>query len=103
MRCTTSPASERAGYSSGRRRLDERVGETHFDERLPGDAEPAGFLVDLAEQVDGEIHVDALDRLAGAAGLAAVHVRGEVHAGVVHGVEFHGYHRAQFEISSRVG
>ena len=68
--------------------LDERVGQANLDERLSGDAEPTGLLIDLAQQVDREVHVDTLDRSAGANRLAEVHVRRQIDTGVVHGVEF---------------
>lgn len=46
--------------------LDERVGQSDFDECLPGHTESTGLLIDLAQQVYRKVHVDALDRSAGA-------------------------------------
>jgi hypothetical protein len=45
--------------------LDERVGEPDPDERLSGDAEPPGFLIDLAQEVHRDVHVHALDCASG--------------------------------------
>lgn len=70
--------------------LDERVGQSDLDERLSGDAEPAGLLIDLAQEVYREVHVHSLDRSAGADRLAEVHVRRQVDAGVVHRIELGG-------------
>jgi hypothetical protein len=55
--------------------LHERVRQTDLDERLPGDPESARFLVNLAQEVDGEVDVHALDVPAGADRFAEVHVR----------------------------
>lgn len=46
-----------------------------------------GFLVNLAQQVDWEVHVHALHRAFGASALAEVHVRGHVRPCVVQGIE----------------
>ena len=54
--------------------LDERVGQSNLDERLSGDAEPTGLLMNLAQQVDGEVHVDTLNCSTWANRLAEVHV-----------------------------
>ena len=70
--------------------LDERIGKSNLDERLPGHAESTGLLVDLAQEVHREIHVHALNRPAGPDRLGEVHVSRQVNAGVVHGIEFGG-------------
>ena len=57
------------------RRLDEGVCQTHLDERLSGHAETPGFLIDLAQKVYREIHVDALDRAARSDRIGQVHMR----------------------------
>jgi hypothetical protein len=58
--------------------LDERVGQSNFDERLSGDAEPTSLLVDLSQQIYGKVHVHTLDHPAGAHRLADVHVRRQI-------------------------
>lgn len=70
---------ERSENHRGRPRLDsvalhERVRHPHLDERLPGHTKTSGLLVDLTQQVNGEVHVDALNRTAGTDRLADVHV-----------------------------
>jgi hypothetical protein len=70
--------------------LDERIGESNLDERLPGDAEPAGFLIDFAQKVHREVHVHTLNRTAGPDRSSEVHVGREVGSGVVHRVELGG-------------
>jgi hypothetical protein len=60
------------------------------DERLPSHAESTGFLIDLAQQFQREVDMYALNRPAGADGLAEIHMSRQVNAGVVHGIEFGG-------------
>jgi len=69
---------------------DKRVSQSDLDERLPSDAEPPGLLINLTQQVDWEVHVHPLDRAAGSDGLGQIHVRRQIPAGVVHGVQFGG-------------
>jgi len=69
---------------------DERVGQPDLDERLPGHAESTGFLIDLAQEAHRDIDVHALHGPAGANGLADVHMRRQVNASVMHGIEFGG-------------
>src|SRR4051812_10857236 len=70
--------------------LDKRIRQPDLDERLPSDAEPPGLLINLTQEVDWEIHVHPLDRAAGSDGLGEIHVRRQIGAGVVHGVQFGG-------------
>ena len=55
--------------------LDEGIGESNLDERLPRHAKSTSLLIDLPQEVYGEIDVHALDRAAGPDGLRQVHVR----------------------------
>jgi hypothetical protein len=70
--------------------LDEGVGQSTRDERLPGDAEATGFTVDLAQEICREVHAQALDDAAGPNGPGNVHMSRQVNAGLVHGVELGG-------------
>jgi hypothetical protein len=60
--------------------LDQRVGKSDFDERLPGHAETTGLLIDLAKQVHREADVHALNGAARPNGLGEVHARRQVDA-----------------------
>ena len=70
--------------------LDEGIGESNLDERLPGHAKSTSLLIDLPQEVYREIDVHALDRAAGPDGLRQVHVSRQINASVVPGVEFGG-------------
>ncbi len=68
-------------------RSRERVGESQLDERLTGDAYSPGFAVDGLQHVNGEVHVDALNRAPRTAGLRHVQMRDEGFSSIVHLVE----------------
>ena len=56
----------------------QRVGEAKLDERLTRDADAFGFLIDGLQQVDGEIHVHALNLTTGPTRLRPINIRGHV-------------------------
>ena len=70
--------------------LDEGIGESNLNERLPGHAKSTSLLIDLPQEVYGEIHVYALDRAAGPDGLCQLHVSRQINTSVVPRVEFGG-------------
>src|SRR6516225_7005594 len=78
------------GSAVGSTVLDEGIGESNLDERLPGHAKSTSLLIDLPQEVYWEIDVHALDRAAGPDGLRQVHVSRQINASVVLGVEFGG-------------
>ena len=41
--------------------INQRIGHPQLDEGLTRDADAPGFAIDRAQQVDGEVDVDALD------------------------------------------
>jgi hypothetical protein len=41
--------------------MSQRVGHPQLDEGLTRDADASGFSIDRAQQVDGEVDVDALN------------------------------------------
>jgi hypothetical protein len=63
---------------------------TILDKRLSSHAESTGLLIDFTQEVHREVNVHALNRAAGLNGLGEVHVRRQINAGVVHGIELSG-------------
>ena len=56
-------ASRSEGYEPRALSARERVGEPNLDERLPCDADAFRLAVDGLEQINREVHVDALSRV----------------------------------------
>jgi hypothetical protein len=67
----------------------QAVGNSDLDERLTSDAEPPSLTIYLQQQSDWEVHVHALNVAAGPRRPGQIHVRGEIDAGIVQGVERH--------------
>lgn len=87
---STSERSARRVVSSQvgeRRESAKAVCDPDLDEGLAGDAQPPGLRVDLLQHLRGEVHIDPLHRAPGPVCGVHVHVRADVDASVVHGVE----------------
>jgi hypothetical protein len=70
--------------------LDESVGEPDLDERLSCDTKSLGFLIDLAQEIDREVDIHALDGSSGPRRPGEVQVCRQVGSGIVHRVELGG-------------
>ena len=65
----------------------ERIGQTQLDERLPRYTQSSGLAINLSQEVDGKINIDALCLTSRAPRAAKVDIRRQVRAGVVQRIE----------------
>jgi hypothetical protein len=63
--------------------IGQRVGYPQLDESLTRDTDASGFLIDRAQQVDGEVDVDALDLAARTTSLRPIDIGSHVAGGIV--------------------
>ena len=64
--------------------INQRIGHPQLDEGLTRNADPSGFAIDRAQQVDGEVDVDTLDFAARATGLRPIDIGRHVAGGIIH-------------------
>ena len=65
----------------------KRIGQTQLDERLPRHTQSSGLSINLSQDVDGEINIDALCLTSRTPRAAEIDIRRQVRAGVVQRIE----------------
>jgi hypothetical protein len=85
--------SARGASPAGFRALSavaQHVSQAQLDERLARDSDAPRFTVDLAQEIDGEVHVDALNLPSWPSGILELRVCRQVYSTVVQAVQFLG-------------
>ena len=94
---STTPAPGRPGGAPGSATA-HNIGEAELDERLAAYADAPGFAVDLAQQVEREIHIHALDVPTRAPSQRQVEVRRQIGPRVVEAIQ-----RRRADRASQIG